>query len=221
MKTRLTLIGALAAACAAIQLTAMPTEGETRRAEPVVKKLLAKERVALKSGKKTHVEVAESAMELAKKEDFEATLAIVNELKDSTNAAVRLRCVESIGWFGGKSAKVLESFLADPDRDIRSEAQDQWDSAVNDIEDDHERGVLVESAMTLVRDRDVMDTVATQLNDLPPSLAIDIIVHVIGGSNGVARVAAKKAYEFVTGDDWKGATAAQKWLEENQEEEDK
>ena len=159
--------------------------------------------------------------EAVEKEDFEAALAIVTELKDSTNVAVRLRCVESIGWFGGKSAKVLESFLADPDKDIRSEAQDQWDSAVNDIEDDHEKGVLVESAMTLVRDRDVMDTVATQLNDLPPSLAIDIIVHVIGGSNGVARVAAKKAYEFVTGDDWKGATAAQKWLEENQEEEDK
>lgn len=163
------------------------------------------------------IERLEDAVE---KEDFAATLAIVNELKASTNAAVRLRCVESIGWFGGKSAKVLEPFLADPDEDVRSEAQDQWDSAVNDIEDDHERGVLVESAMTLVRDREVMDTVATQLNDLPPSLAIDIIVHQIEGSNGVARVAAKEAYEFVTGDDWRGAAAAQKWLEENQEEED-
>ena len=74
--------------------------------------------------------------------------------------------------------------------------------------------------MQLVRDRDVMDAVATQLNDLPPSLSIDIIVHVIAGSNGVARAAAKESYEFVTGDDWRGPAAAQKWLEENQEEQD-
>ena len=35
------LICAMAVACAAIQLTAMPTEEETKLAEPVVKKLLA------------------------------------------------------------------------------------------------------------------------------------------------------------------------------------
>jgi len=168
----------------------------------------------------TDERVIEQLDDAVEKEDFAAALAIVNEHKKSTNAALRLRCVESIGWFGGKSAKVLESFLADPDADVRSEAQDQWDSAVNDIDDEHERGILVESAMELVRDRDVMDTVATQLNDLPPSLSIDIIVHLIKGSNSVARAAAKEAYEFVTGDNWKGAKAAQKWLEENQEEED-
>ena len=154
------------------------------------------------------------------REDFDATLAIVTELKGSTNAAVRLRCVESIGWFGGKSAKILEPFLWDSDEDVRSEAEDQWDSALNDIEDAHERGVLVESAMLHVRDRDIMDTAAAQLNDLPPSLAIDIIVHLIGGSNGVARVAAKESYEYITGDEWRSAMAAQKWIEENQDQEE-
>ena len=168
----------------------------------------------------TDERVIERLEDAVEKEDFVATLAIVNEFKDATNVAVRLRCVESIGWFGGKSAKVLEPFLADSDEDVRSEAQDQWDSAVNDIEDEHEKGLLIESAMTLVRDREVMETVATQLNDLTPSLAIDIIVHMIAGSNGVARAAAKEAYEFVTGDDWKSPAAAQKWLEENQEEDE-
>ena len=164
--------------------------------------------------------VIEQLEEAVEKEDFATALAIVNAHRRSANAALRLRCVESIGWFGGKSAKVLESFLVDPDADVRSEAQDQWDSAVNDIEDEHEVGVLVESAMKLVRDRDVMDAVATHLNDLPPSLSIDIIVHMIEGSNRVARVAAKEAYEFVTGDDWKSVAAAQKWLEENQKEQE-
>ena len=46
MKAKLTLIGTMAVACTAFQLTAMPTEEETRRAEPVVKRLLAPERPA-------------------------------------------------------------------------------------------------------------------------------------------------------------------------------
>jgi hypothetical protein len=48
MKTKLMMIGALAAACAVNELAAMPTAEETRRAEPVVKKLLASEREALR-----------------------------------------------------------------------------------------------------------------------------------------------------------------------------
>ena len=72
MKTELTIMAAMAAACAAVQLTAMPTEKETRRAEPVVRKLLAPERAALSSGKKTRSEVASEAMKLAGKADTEA-----------------------------------------------------------------------------------------------------------------------------------------------------
>ena len=71
-KSKLTLMVAMAAACAAIQLTAMPTEAEARRAEPLVKKLLASEREALKSGRKTRSEVAVAAMKLADEADTDA-----------------------------------------------------------------------------------------------------------------------------------------------------
>ena len=72
MKTKLTLICAMAAACTAIQLAAMPTEEEMKRAEPAVKKLLAPERAALRSGTKTRSEVAAAAMKLADEADSEA-----------------------------------------------------------------------------------------------------------------------------------------------------
>ena len=72
MKTKLMMIGALAAACVVQELAAMPTEEEARRAEPVVKKLLAQERAALESGRKTRSEVAAAAMGLAEKTDSEA-----------------------------------------------------------------------------------------------------------------------------------------------------
>ena len=72
MKTKLTMMVAMAAACAAVQLTAMPKENETRQAEQGVKKLLTSEREALKAGKKTRSEVANAAMKLAAEADTEA-----------------------------------------------------------------------------------------------------------------------------------------------------
>ena len=65
MKTKLMMMGALAAACAVNELAAMPTAEETRRAEPVVKKLLASEREALKAGRKSRSEVAVAALKRA------------------------------------------------------------------------------------------------------------------------------------------------------------
>ena len=72
MKAKLIMWVAMAAACAAIQLTAMPTEEETRKAEPVVKKMLAQERAALNSGQMTRSEVAAAAMKLADEADTDA-----------------------------------------------------------------------------------------------------------------------------------------------------
>ena len=72
MKSKLTLVAAMTLACAAVRLAAMPTEEETRKAEPVVKKLLAQERAALNSGKMTRSEVAAAAMKLADKAESDA-----------------------------------------------------------------------------------------------------------------------------------------------------
>lgn len=73
MKTKLMMMGALAASCAVCELAAMPTAEETRQAVPVVKKLLASEHEALKAGRKTRSAVAVAAMKLAGETDTVAT----------------------------------------------------------------------------------------------------------------------------------------------------
>ena len=73
MNTKLMMIGALATACTALELAAMPTEEETKRAEPVVQRMLAPEKAALDAGKKTRSEVAAAAMKLADKAEIDAT----------------------------------------------------------------------------------------------------------------------------------------------------
>ena len=66
------LMCATAIACAALELIAMPTEKEIRRAEPVVRRQLAAERGALRAGIKTRAEVAQAATKLAEKANSEA-----------------------------------------------------------------------------------------------------------------------------------------------------
>lgn len=101
------LICAMVLTCAAFQLAAMPTEEETKRAEPVVKKLLAPERAALKSGKKTRSEVAAAAMKLADEADTDAAKLLL--MKGSFVLYVKDGNLEK----AVETMKVLETAISD------------------------------------------------------------------------------------------------------------
>ena len=66
---------------------AMPTPEETKKVEPLVVDLMRDDQAALKSGKKTRVEVAESAMALAGQADSEAAKLLL--IKGAYNLYVR------------------------------------------------------------------------------------------------------------------------------------
>ena len=66
---------------------AMPTPEQTKKVEPLVMDLMRDDQAALKSGKKTRVEVAESAMELAEKAESEAAKLLL--MKGAFNLYVR------------------------------------------------------------------------------------------------------------------------------------
>ena len=72
MKTKLMMMGALAVTCAVNELAAMPTEEETRRVEPVVRRIMASDLAAVKAGRKTRSEVAVAAMKRAGEAKTEA-----------------------------------------------------------------------------------------------------------------------------------------------------
>ena len=71
----------------AVTANAMPTQEQTKKVEPLVMDLMREDQAALKSGKKTRVEVAESAMELADKAESEAAKLLL--IKGAFNLYVR------------------------------------------------------------------------------------------------------------------------------------
>jgi len=82
--TKIILSGLMALAATA---NAMPTQEETKKVEPLVQDLMRDDQAALKSGKKTRVEVAESAMALADQADSEAAKLLL--MKGAFNLYVR------------------------------------------------------------------------------------------------------------------------------------
>ena len=82
--TKIILSGLVALSATA---NAMPTQEQTKEAEPLVMDLMRENEAALNSGKKTRVEVAKSAMELAGKADSEAVKLLL--MKGALNLYVR------------------------------------------------------------------------------------------------------------------------------------
>ena len=85
MKCTKVILGGLIAGVAMVN--AMPTLEQTKRVEPLVMDLMREDQKALKSGKKTRVEAAQSAMEHAKKAESEAAKLLL--MKGAFNLYVR------------------------------------------------------------------------------------------------------------------------------------
>ena len=85
MKCTKVMLGGLIAGVAMVN--AMPTLEQTKKAEPLVMDLMREDQNALKSGKKTRAEAAQSAMEHAKKVESEAAKLLL--MKGAFNLYVR------------------------------------------------------------------------------------------------------------------------------------
>ena len=101
MKCTKVILGGLIAGVAMVN--AMPTLEQTKKVEPLVMGLMREDENALKSGKKTRAEVAQSAMEFADKAESEAVKLLL--MKGALNLYVRA------GEFD-KAIKTLHSLKA-------------------------------------------------------------------------------------------------------------
>lgn len=159
--------------------------------------------------------VAERIQGALDDDDYRLLLPAIEAAAKSANAALREKAVEALSWFGKKALPELTLFMADPNDDIRSAACDAWIMALPEIDDDRLRGETVLSAMKVVRDRDELDRMVTEITDLPNVQQLPILIQLIGGPNAAAAAAAREHYEFVTGDAYESVETAQKWLDEN------
>ena len=105
-------------------------------------------------------------------EDFDAALACVDEALKCEVAEIRQNMVDTLGWFGEKALPELTPFLADVDEDIRDSAMSEWTMALSSIEDEGGRIRIVELAMGVLKDEDVLEEIISTSFELADVKAV-------------------------------------------------
>lgn len=152
------------------------------------------------------------------REDIALAIRCAPKAMRSRVRSIRESMVDTLGWFGGKALPELTPFMADADEDIAESAFDEWSKALNDIEDDGEKLATVERAMQVLTDEDQLEDISSEYIGVDEKLSVESLLRIIEGDGSAAGIAkAKETYEFVTGDEFEGRAAAEKWIAEEYE----
>lgn len=181
-------------------------------------KITYNDRTDLSATEKRQLNAIQNALD---KEDLAALLAVLPDASKSPNAEVRNEMVDALGWFGEEAMLELLPFMADRDEDVAQSALDSWTTSLSEIEDEKEKATLIESAMLVIRDEDGLESMVMELDDCDELVAMQTVINLIESHNPKAVRVAREHYEFMTGDEYTSLEAAEKWMYENYEMENK
>lgn len=159
--------------------------------------------------------LAKKIAEAVDAEDFARVVKCVDAAASSSNPEIRSRMVSALQWFGRKGMSHLTSFMMDSNEDIRLEALDAWQDGLQEIESPTTKRELLISSLKLMNDPDAVESLMNEVTELPNSYQIDVLTELIRTGNSVVREVAKEEYEFLTDEEFTTTAAAEKWLQEN------
>ena len=152
-------------------------------------------------------------------DDEKAIIACAAEAAKSKNSEVRSGMVSALQWCGRSAMAELTMFMADPDDDVRSEALDAWTDALQEIESPTAKRDLLISSMSILTDTEALEGLATEITELPNSYRIDVLTTLIENGTSQAAAVAREEYEDLTEEAYTNKEAANKWLQENPDDE--
>lgn len=156
--------------------------------------------------------------EVMSEDDLATVSFAAGELSSHTNPIVRRAVVEAISWFGDKGLPDMAVFLVDADEEVAELAKERWSLGVQEVEDEQERVTLSKLGMLYVKDEDSLNTFMGDLTSVNDDLKImQALVDLIEEGTPESAAVAREQYEWMTGDEWTGFDAAERWLKENYE----
>lgn len=155
---------------------------------------------------------ADAAIE---QDDLEGARSLAEKALKSDNADLKERVVDALGWFGEAAMAELTPFMSDANEEVAEKAADHWKDALQEMSDDGEKAGIVEMSLKSLKNEDLLEDVANELIGMDEVAALQVLANVIEGDNIPAIEAARETYETITGEEWSGVDAAEKWLQEN------
>lgn len=152
-------------------------------------------------------------------EDLSAVAKFAVLAGESGNVEIRAQAVDALNWFGERALSSLTGFLNDPDEEVASGARMAWEKGLSEIENESIQRAYLETAMPLIANREMLDSIAMNFNGMDDKgAAVESLVKIIESGNSDGSAVAKETYEFITGEKWSDKASALKWASENRPE---
>lgn len=148
-------------------------------------------------------------------EDYEALASVLDDVVSCSNAEIREKFVDELGWFGEQALSDLTYFLSDANEEVVEAARTQFVDAFQGIDDDAEKAALMTTLSKAISDGEVLDSLTDELMSMDELLALQTISDIIETGTSQAVAAAKEMYNTITDETWTDIDAAENWLQEN------
>lgn len=134
---------------------------------------------------------------------------------------MRSAAVQALGWFKGGAAIDLIDFMADMDESVSSEAFDQFESAIQDMDlSDYERSAIIKATAKALTDPESADMLASSLFDMRNSVKGETAIALLTNGSDQVKAATLDQLDFYFNDDVKTVDDIKKWMEENPDDPD-
>ena len=134
---------------------------------------------------------------------------------------IRSAAVQALGWFGKDAAVDLIDFMADADEEISSDAFDQFELAIQDVDmGDAQRASIVKATARALTDTDRIDSLLTSLNDMRNSVKGETVIAILAEGTEQAKAMMLEQMETYLDEDIATEDDVRKWMAENPDDSD-
>ena len=139
----------------------------------------------------------------------------------SVPRVLRSAAVQALGWFGKDAAVDLIDFMADADEEISSDAFDQFELALQDVDmSDYDRSAIVKATARALTDPDRIDTLLMSLNDMRNSVKVDTVRDMFDNGTEQVKGALPENLPIIFDDEVKGPEDLDRWAAQNPDDPD-
>ena len=134
---------------------------------------------------------------------------------------IRSAAVQALGWFGRDAAVDLVDFMADADEEISSDAFDQFEQALQDVDmGDAERASIVRATARALTDSDHIDMLLTSLNDMRNSVKGETVIAILAEGTDQAKAMMLEQMDAYLDEGIATENDVRKWMAENPDDSD-
>ena len=128
-------------------------------------------------------------------------LQAMDEWPDGIPKSVKLKALDAIAWFGASGAAEAIGFLADSDPEVVQATIEKFEEMLSDFSiGDRATADIIKQVITVVKDADALDTFLCEMNNMRPSVRVDLANSVYGSGNEVAVKVLNENIDFYFGD---------------------